>query len=83
MSIYEERLEADLVTIRSDVQEVGALVERAVGNSVKAILRWNRQMAYETILRDQVINRSVKRIDDLCHAFVARHSPAAVEAFLG
>jgi phosphate transport system protein len=52
-------------------------VETAAGNSVKAVLTWNAQLAYETILRDQVVNRTVKNIDDLCHAFVARHSPTA------
>jgi phosphate transport system protein len=77
MSIYEERLETDLTTIRSEVQNVGSLVETAVGNSVKSILTWNQQLAYETILKDQVINRAVKRIDHLCHAFVVRHSPTA------
>jgi len=77
MSIYEEKLEQDLEDIRTEVHRVGSLASAAVENSVRSILTWNRQLAYETILRDQIINRAVKNIDDLCHAFVVRHSPTA------
>jgi len=77
MSIYEERLEKDLTEIRTEVQNVGSLATKAVENSVRSILAWNRPLAYETILEDQIINRAVKRIDRLCHAFVVRHSPTA------
>ncbi|MGW8180493.1 MAG: phosphate signaling complex PhoU family protein [bacterium] len=77
MSKYEERLEADLSVIKNEVQKVGSLAETAVEGAVKSILTWNHQLAYETILRDQVINRAVKGLDNLCHAFVVRHSPTA------
>ncbi|GAB4239462.1 MAG: hypothetical protein Kow00109_14250 [Acidobacteriota bacterium] len=77
MSHLEQRLEHDLQEIREAVARLGAALEGAIDASITALLSGNRQLAYETILRDQVINRQVRRIDRLCYAFVARHLPSA------
>ena len=77
MTHYEERLEADLTTLRSLVAEVSDDVEKALENAVHAVLNLNRPLAYRTVLGDLPINRKVRNIDRLCHAFVARHLPSA------
>lgn len=77
MSHLEQRLEHDLQEIREAVARLGAALEGAIDASITALLSGNQQLAYETILRDQVINRQVRRIDRLCYAFVARHLPPA------
>lgn len=77
MSYHEERLEKDLSTIRASLAQVSADVERAVQDAVQALLASDRGLAAETILADLAINRATRRIDRLCHAFVARHYPSA------
>jgi phosphate transport system protein len=77
MSHYEKRLEADLEKIRGRVKAVGSQVEKALTDSVHALLTGDRAAAYRLILADLPINREVRSIDRDCHAFVARHLPSA------
>ena len=77
MSHYEERLEQDLGEIRRRIQVVGGRVEQALEDSVHAVLTHNHELASEVVLGDLRINREVRAIDRLCHAFVARHLPNA------
>jgi phosphate transport system protein len=77
MSHYAERLEKDLEHLRGQVREVGRKVLAAQRNAVQAVLREDRELAYETIIGDHPVNRQVHAIDQACHAFVARHLPSA------
>lgn len=77
MSHYEARLESDLGQIQDQLRELGASLETALRQSVRALLTANRDLAWDTILQDQAVNRRVTEIDRLCHAFVARHLPSA------
>ncbi len=77
MTHYEQRLERDLETIRSRIAEVSARIEKALADSVHAVLTQDRHVAYATVVGDMPINRRIREIDRLCHAFVARHLPSA------
>jgi phosphate transport system protein len=77
MKYYEERLENDLAAMRSAVKEMGDRVQEAVKDAVHALLTGNRQLSNETILNDGYINRDMRRINHLCHNFIARHLPSA------
>lgn len=77
MSRYEERLTTDKTTIRERVVAVGGNVERAVSDAVAALVSRDRAAAYRIVLGDLPINREIREIDRLCHAFVARHLPSA------
>jgi phosphate transport system protein len=74
---YEERMEADLQEIRRKVDKVSKLVEDQVGAAVQAVLDDDRDVANSVILGDRQVNRRVKEIDHLCHAFIVRHAPSA------
>lgn len=76
MSLYEERLAADVEKIRRRVEDIGARVIQAQKTAVHALLTGDRALAYETILGDHPINREIRSIDRACHAFVARHLPS-------
>lgn len=76
-SHYEERLESDLTKIRERLNDVGARVEKALSDSVHAVLMRDAPLAYQIVLGDMAINRATREIDRLCHAFVARHLPSA------
>jgi phosphate transport system protein len=77
MTHYEQRLEQDLQAIRSAVDSLGKGVEEALERAVRAFLTRDEKLAYETILRDQILNRKVRDLDRACHHFVARHLPSA------
>lgn len=77
MTHYEERLERDLQAIRDQVAELGELAAGGLERAVGALLEGNRSLAYEIILRDQIVNRKATALDWACHEFVARHLPSA------
>ncbi|NNL65448.1 MAG: phosphate signaling complex protein PhoU [Myxococcales bacterium] len=77
MSHYEERLSLDLEAIRSELRNVGEQVQAGLDDAIRALQAHDRKLASETILGDMSINRAIRRIDRLCHAFVARHLPSA------
>ena len=76
MSLYEERLEADLLDIRSRLGEVALLVEDNLRHSVQAVLELDRKLANETLIKDRAVNQEIRDLDHLCHLFVARHLPS-------
>lgn len=70
-------MENDLAELRAEVKGMGDKVQVAVENAVRALLTGDRHLSSQTILEDGHINRDMRRINDLCHLFVARHLPAA------
>ena len=77
MSLYEERLTKDAAKIRSEIADLGAMVESAVRNSVNVVLSDDKKTANENILRDKPINRARLHINELCYAFIAVHMPSS------
>ncbi len=77
MSHYEERLEADLATIRQRVDGVAKRVQVALRDATHALLTLDHDLASRTIIGDRWVNRQTRGIDRLCHSFVARHLPGA------
>jgi phosphate transport system protein len=77
MSHYEERIEQDLDQIREEVRKVIRRVEDQVRDAVRSLLDYDPQLANEVILGDRRVNRLIRRIDRLCHAFNVRHAPSA------
>ena len=76
MSLYDQRLEADLLNIRGRLRTVAEEVEQNLRHGVKAILDLNPRLANETIVKDRAVNQDIRDIDHLCHLFVARHLPS-------
>lgn len=77
MSHLEERLQHDLTEIRDRVAAMASDVEQAVDNAFRALQTGDEQLAFSTILSDHPINRAMRQIDKLCHAFIAVHLPSA------
>jgi phosphate transport system protein len=77
VSHYEQRVQADLDRIRDRVRAVGEAVHQNVENACHALLELDRRRAAETIIADMPVNRAIRDIDRLCHAFVVRHVPSA------
>lgn len=75
MSHYEERLENDLNRIRRNIADMAEQVRGGVRDAVHALQTGDAALAARTILADHPINRSMREIDRLCHAFIAVHLP--------
>jgi phosphate transport system protein len=77
MSHLEERLEHDLNEIRDQIANMGSSVEQALDGAFRALHEADDKLAFTTILSDLPINRLMRKIDRLCHAFIAVHLPSA------
>lgn len=77
MSHFEERMETDLKFIRDWLWKIGEDVETALHNAKKTLILRDAELAYDTVLGDQPINRDSRECDRLCHTFIARHLPGA------
>lgn len=77
MSHLEERLEHDLNEIRDHIASMGADVEQALEGAFSALETADDKLAFKTILSDLPINRHMRQIDRMCHAFIAVHLPSA------
>ena len=77
MSRLEERLDKDLTRIRDELAAQAEHVITAVSDAVRAVQTGDRELAYATVLADHPINRAMRRIDQLCHGFIAVHLPSA------
>ncbi|PID46609.1 MAG: phosphate transport system regulatory protein PhoU [Proteobacteria bacterium] len=75
--IYEKRLQRDYRKIIKMVAAVSTDIEKSLKNSLHALLNRDTDLAYQTILGDNPINRQISEIDKKCHYFVARHLPSA------
>jgi phosphate transport system protein len=77
MSHYEEHLQRDLKLIRGKISAMAQLADRALNDSLQALLKNDLTLAYSVILRDQRIDELEKEIDRLCLEFLVRQQPVA------
>lgn len=73
----EEVLERDMAVLRRRLRTVADLVLGALDDSVAALERRDRKLAYAVILRDNSIDVLEGHIDRLCQEFLVRHMPVA------
>jgi phosphate transport system protein len=77
MTHYEQSLQRDIELIRSKIQAMAQLADRALRDSLQALVEKNLTLAYSIILRDQYIDELEKEIDRLCLEFLVRQQPVA------
>ncbi|MCL0040629.1 phosphate signaling complex protein PhoU [Thermodesulfovibrionales bacterium] len=75
MTTFEE----ELMRLKEKVLKVGALVERAIKDSVKSIIERDDTIAKGVIERDRQINELDIEIDEECIRLIARRQPTAVD----
>jgi len=76
MRHHEQRATQDLNTITETVATMAEQVETVLTDAVHALLTNNQQLAHATVLADHPINRKMRKIDRLCHAYIATHLPS-------
>jgi len=77
MSHYEQRLQHDIDLVRAKIQAMAQLADRALRDSLQALIKNNLTLAYSVILRDQYIDDLEKELDRLCLEFLVRQQPVA------
>jgi phosphate transport system protein len=77
MTHYNTRLEHDLQIIRTRLANVADAVRISVEEAVDALIAKDNPRLYQLMMNDPHVNRETRAIDALCHAFIARHLPAA------
>jgi phosphate transport system protein len=77
MSHLEERLQRDLDEIRSELASQSKTIQTAIKDAIRAVQTGDHELAYSIVLNDHPINRHMRRIDRLCHSFIAVHLPSA------
>jgi phosphate transport system protein len=74
---FEEYLQRDIELIRAKILAMAQLADRALRDSLRALVEKNLTLAYSVILRDQYIDELEKEIDRLCLEFLVRQQPVA------
>lgn len=77
MKRYERRITADLQAIEEQVEWIADAVRTALLRAMEGLEKNDQEILYQVVLDDLPINRRVRSTDAMCHAFVARHLPAA------
>jgi len=77
MTHYKTRLEQDLQAIRTRLAHVADAVRISVEEAIDALIANDNSRLYLVMMNDPHVNRETRAIDALCHAFIARHLPAA------
>lgn len=67
----------ELEAIRTDMLEMGGLVEKQVSDAIMALIEGNGKMAETVRENDHAINQMERAIDEECMRILARRQPAA------
>ena len=73
VSSYED----ELTNLASLIFEMGGMVEVAVSNATRALLKLDHGLARQTIDADKAIDQLQRRIDELAVSMIARRQPMA------
>lgn len=67
----------DLEEIRTDLLEMGGLVEKQVADAVSCLIHADREIAEKVLRVEDAVNAKEMYIDDECTKILARRQPAA------
>jgi len=74
-----KKFEAELEGVRSQLLELGGVVEEQLRLAMNALVNNDDQLAQQVIRGDQVVNGHEIEINDLCTEILARRQPAAMD----
>jgi phosphate transport system protein len=73
VSSYED----ELTNLAQLISQMGGLVEVAVGNATRALLKLDQGLAKDTIAEDKRIDEMQRQIDEMAVSMIARRQPMA------
>ena len=72
-----ERFEQQMEILHTELIELGALCEQAIGRTYEVLLEGNQRAAEEIIKKDQVVDAKEREIEDLCFRIILQQQPVA------
>ena len=72
-----ERFEQQMEILHTELIELGALCEQAIGRTYEVLLEGNQRAAEEIIKKDQVVDAKEREIVDLCFRIILQQQPVA------
>mgnify|MGYP000121467789 FL=1 len=72
-----ERFEQQMEILHTELIELGALCEQAIGRTYEVLLEGNQRAAEEIIKKDQDVDAKEREIEDLCFRIILQHQPVA------
>jgi phosphate transport system protein len=73
----DKEYEHELRHLREQLLVMGSLVESLIGNSIKALIERDSELANRTIVADKKVDRMEVDLDGLCLQILARRQPVA------
>ena len=72
-----EKFEQQMEILHTELIELGALCEQAIGRTYEVLLEGNQRAAEEIIKKDQVVDAKEREIEDLCFRIILQQQPVA------
>ena len=72
-----EKFEQQMEILHTELIELGALCEQAIGRTYEVLLEGNQRAAEEIIRKDQVVDAKEREIEDLCFRIILQQQPVA------
>jgi len=72
-----KHLQRDLDVLQTDILTMGASVEEAVNNAIRALQERDPELAHEVMEGDDPIDEQENRVDEECLKILALHQPVA------
>lgn len=76
-SHISQRYDDELAAVKSQLFEMGGIVEKQVNDAIKALLEVDSDLATRVVDEDERINKMEVNIDEDCGLILARRQPAA------
>ena len=76
-SHISQRYDDELAAVKSQLFEMGGIVEKQVTDAIKALLEVDSELAERVVVDDERINTMEVTIDEDCGLILARRQPAA------
>ena len=72
-----EKFDQQMEILHTELIELGALCEQAIGRTYEVLLEGNQRAAEEIIKKDQVVDAKEREIEDLCFRIILQQQPVA------
>ena len=71
------RFDEQLEQLNKEMINMGTMIEESIGNAVKALMKQDVELAKKVMAVDELIDRTERKIDDLCLRLLLQQQPVA------
>ena len=71
------RFDEQLTQLTQEMINMGTMIEKSIGDAVKALMKQDVELAQKVMAGDEEINRTERKIEDLCLRLLLQQQPVA------